>query len=279
MSEIAIPSYVKNLSNDDYHNHDSISKTKLDLVDRDLHAVAWASESPVDQDKIKTFDFGDAMHAISLEPDRLKSEFVAMPDLNLRTNAGKAEKKEFEEANTGKKILTPEEYKKLHLMFESIMAHPEARDLIEAEGVAEGSYFWRDDATGLNCRCRPDKEIESRRLLVDIKTTDTLKKFHYSVDDYRYYVQDPFYCDGVGKFKERPSMVFLVVQKHIECGRYPVGVFRLPPEAITEGRRAYQQNMIEYAQFLKSEKPIGDYKELEMSYKFMQMCDNNLEFF
>jgi exodeoxyribonuclease VIII len=237
------------------------------MVEKDPHLVDWAKSCPQDEEKIKTFEFGDAMHAICLEPERLKSDFVVMPDLNLRTNAGKAERDEFIEANKDKMILTFDENKQLNLMFESVMAHKESRALIEADGYAESSWFWKDQETGLMCRCRPDKLINS--LLVDVKTTDQLSKFCYSVDDYRYYVQDPFYCDGLAaNGLENPHMEFLVIQKHIEIGRYPVAVVRLPEEAIEYGRMMYRKNLREYADFLSSDKRT-ETRELNMHYRFM----------
>lgn len=265
------------MSSDEYHAHPAISKTTLDYIRSDPHGVDWAKQCKQDEEKMKTFDFGDAMHAICLEPDRLESEFVVMPEVNLRTNAGKEEKAEFEAANADKKILSADDHKKLVLMFDSVMAHPQARDLIEADGVCEGSYFWRDEETGIDCKCRPDKEIESRRLLVDVKTTDTLKKFSFSVEDFRYFVQDPFYCDGVGHFKDQPKMLFLAIQKTIECGRYPVHVWSLPEEAIIEGRKCYRSDLRKYRNFLDAGKPIRNYDELQMHYRFIDMCMENME--
>lgn len=272
-----IPKMPVVMSSHDYHRHPAVSKTTLDMIRSDPHAVAWSKLCQQDEEKMKTLDFGDAMHAICLEPWRLKSEFVAMPDFNMRTNAGKADKEAFEAANADKKILTADEYKKLTLMFDSVMSHPQARNLIDVEGVCEGSYFWRDKETGLECKCRPDKEIESRGLLVDIKTTDSLKKFCYSVEDYRYFVQDPFYCDGVGHFKEKPEMLFLVIQKTIDCGRYPVHVWRLPEEAIIEGRKQYRSDLNKYKRFLDAGKPTEHYDELIMHYRFIDMCMEGME--
>lgn len=262
---------------EEYHAHPAISKSTLDLIRQDPHAVRWSKLCEVDDDKTATLDFGDAMHAICLEPDRLKSEFAVMPELNLRTNAGKEAKAEFEAEHAGKKILTAEEHRKLHLMFDSVMSHPQARELIEADGVCEGSYFWTDPETGLDCKCRPDKEIESRSLLVDVKTTDTLEKFCYSVEDFRYYVQDPFYCDGVAKFKGPQQMAFLVIQKHINCGRYPVRVVRLPEEAIMYGRICYMSDLRKYQRFTSAGAPTKDYQELVMHYRFIDMCMESLE--
>jgi exodeoxyribonuclease VIII len=267
--------FVADMPNVEYHGGKAISKSTLDMASRDPYAPEWSRKCPQDEDKIKTFDFGDAMHAICLEPDRLKSEFVVMPPFNLRTNDGKAEKKAFVESHKGHKILTDAEHRQLNLMFESVMAHKEARALIEADGIAEGSYFWTDEQTGLDCKCRPDKHIESQSLLVDVKTTPSLVKFNYSVDDYRYYVQDAWYCDGVSRFTDQPvRMEFLAIQKTIECGRYPVMVVKLPPEAIEYGRDVYREGLERYAEFLASGvKP--ETRELVMGYQFDRKAEEH----
>jgi len=269
------PTLVLDMPNEAYHSMAGVSKTTLDMFATDPLSPIWAKNCPQDQDKIKTFDFGDAMHAICLEPDRLKEEFVIMPAFNLRTNDGKAAKQAFESVHKGHKILTSDEHKKLNLMFESVMAHPKARALIEADGVAESSYFWVDEQTDIMGKCRPDKYIESQGLLVDVKTTPDLKKFSYSVDDYRYYVQDPWYCDGVSRFTgEQSRMEFLVIQKTIEIGRYPVMVCKLPTEAIEYGRAIYQENLRDYAKFLKLERE-PETQELSMGYKFNQKAEEH----
>ncbi len=267
--------FIKDMQNSEYHSGKGISKSTLDMASQDPFKPMWARKCPQDQDKIKTFDFGDAMHAICLEPDRLKSEFVTMPPFNLRTNQGKADKEAFLKEHEGSKILTDAEYKQLNLMFESVMAHLPARALIEAEGIAEGSYFWTDGSTRLECKCRPDKHIESQGLLVDVKTAPSLAKFNFSVDDYRYHVQDAWYCDGVGRFYDSPvRMEFLVIQKTIEIGRYPVMVVKLPPEAIEYGRALYREDLNRYAEFLSAGEPL-ETPELVMGYQFERKVEEH----
>lgn len=266
--------FTDDLNNDAYHKTKAVSKSVLDMVENDLWAPMWARKCPQDTEKLKTFDFGDAMHAISLEPDRLKSDFVVMPEINGRTNAGKEEKANFLEENKHSKILSSDDHKKLKLMFESVMSHRPARKLIEADGIAERSYFWKDEQTGLDCKCRPDKYIKDQSLLVDVKTAPELSKFLYSVDDYRYYVQDPWYCDGVARFDGDVRMEFLVIQKTIEIGRYPVMVVKLPLEAIEYGRAVYRENLMRYAEFLNSDQE-PETPELLMSWKFNQKCEEH----
>lgn len=278
MTKTMEPSVYFDMPSDEYHAQPSISKTRLDLFARDPNLLTWAETCPVDDEKLNTFDFGDAMHAICLEPDRLKSDFVVLPELNLRTNAGKAEKAEFIEANTGKSILKPDEYKKLHLMYESVMAHPAARKIIEADGIAEGSYFFNDPDTGIDCRVRPDKVIEDAGYTADLKTTPMLSKFMYSVEDYRYYVQAPFYLDGLARCGvESDHMKFLVIQSTIEIGRYPCMVVTLPKDVVDYGRDIYKADLQRLAEFKEAQKAI-DSHELELGYGFLnRIADYELE--
>jgi hypothetical protein len=266
-------SVIKDLPNEDYHQRPEISNTQLSIFSKDQDAIEWMKNCPVDGEKVKTFDFGDAMHAICLEPDRLKNEFVVMPALNLRTNAGKEEKISFISENEGKKILTFDEHKKLNLMFESIMAHPKARRRIEAQGIAESSWFWEDFDTKVECRCRPDKIIGNR--LLDVKTTHELAKFRHSVSDYRYFVQDAFYCDGVAaNGVENPEMEFLVIQKTIEIGRYPVMVCRLEKDVVEYGRSMYKQDLEAYKRYMDGHREPTTI--LEMAPRFYVGLDEAL---
>lgn len=263
------------MTNEGYHAHPAMGNSKLSMFAADEDALVWAESCPVDEEKLKTFDFGDAMHAICLEPDRLKSEFVYMPKFDGRTNVGKAGKAEFIAEHQGKKMLEFNEHKKLNLMFESVMAHPAARRLIEAPGICEGSFFWRDPDTGIECKCRPDKLIEGMPYPVDVKTTPELSKFKFSVEDYRYYIQDPFYCDGLdANGIEANCMQFLVIQKTIQLGRYPVMVKTLPFEVTRYGREEYKRNLAQYAEYLDRGKTTT-VQELEMSHGFISRmeCD------
>ncbi len=272
---------IEDMPNSEYHAHEGMSKTKLDLFAKDPAALEWAKNCPVDSVKMEALNFGDAMHAICLEPARLKSDFAVMPEIDGRTNAGKADKAAFMAANADKQILTFDEHKKLNLMFESVMAHPFARRLIEADGLAESSYFWTDPVTGLLCKCRPDKNIKGTRYLVDIKTTDTIANFErYSVEDYRYHVQAPWYLDGVnavGGDDEKTEFIFLVVQKTIELGRYPVRCVVLPEEAVIYGRKLYRKNLNDYAEFLSNGLDFEKYQEANLPNRFIEKCMEEMD--
>lgn len=260
---------------DEYHANPAIGKSTLDLIARDPYLVEWSRTAPVDSSKMAALDIGDALHAILLEPARLDSDFAVAQDLDMRTNAGKAARKEFEEANTGRRILSADDHRHLRMMYESVMAHPQARALIEADGMVECSWFWTDEATGLPCKCRPDKLLTSGQM-IDIKSTPTLAKFPFAVEDFRYYVQDAWYTHGVAKACEvAADMAFLVVQKTVEAGRYPVAVVRLPEDLRIYGRQCWRRDLDRYARFLEGHG--REIQELAMHNRFIDHVLENLE--
>ena len=255
------PGYYRDLSNEAYHKGPGISKSQLDLIHKSPALFQWSKAAPEDDEKKSALNVGDAVHAILLEPHRFGDEYVIAPEFDRRTKAGKQQYEEFEASITSQTVLTADEGRKVQLIRESVMAHPHARWLVEAEGDAEASIYWNERSTGLLARCRPDKTIPSLGWIADIKTTADMDKFARSVYDYRYHVQDPFYCDGyAAHFGEQPAaFVFLVVSTSIECGKYPVRIFTLDLEAKSIGRETYLQDMAVYADCIRT----GEWSGLE----------------
>ncbi len=262
ISESITPGYYRDLSNEAYHGGPGISKSQLDLIHKSPALFQWNQAAPEDEEKKSSLNIGDAVHAILLEPHRFAAQYAIGPaDAPRNTKAGKEKWEEFEAGLAGQAVLTADEGRKVHLIRESVMAHPHARWLVEAEGDAEASIYWKERSTGLLARCRPDKTIPSLGWIADVKTTADMSKFARSVYEYRYHVQDPFYCDGYAEhFGEQPAaFVFLVVSTSIECGKYPVRLFTLDLEAKSIGRDTYLEDMATYADCMRT----GEWSGLE----------------
>lgn len=246
--------HIDGMSNADYHAHDAISKSQLDHVAQSPAVLEWSRRAPVDADALATLEFGTALHALLLEPDSFNATYVRSPKFDRRTNAGKQAATEFEQANVGKKVVDADDWKALMLGYDSVMAHPTARDLLDAEGIAERSYFWTDSETGVACRCRPDRLLTRMGWMADVKTTDDIDGFFNSALDYRYHVQDSYYADGYEAVHGEPlrAFLFVVVGKRRQLGRYPVRVYSLPSAMRAEGRRLYRENLRSYADAAES---------------------------
>lgn len=256
------PGYYKDISNEDYHKGDGVSKSQLDLVSKSPALLQWSKSAPVDEEKKSALNMGDAVHAILLEPWRYEKEYAVGPaNAPRNTKAGKEAWEAFESSLDGQTVLSGEEGRKIQLIRESVMAHPHGRWLLEAEGDCEASIYWNELTTGELARCRPDKALPSMGWMVDVKTTADMDRFTRQFYDYRYHVQDSYYSDGyAAQFGEQPSgFLFLVVSTSIECGRYPVRLFTLDSEAKDAGRTSYLHDISTYSEC----KRTGEWPSIE----------------
>jgi len=84
MKEIKLNSILKD-SNTDYHSNKSISASGL-------KEISSTSVTDYLNKKFKTslaLELGSAIHTIILEPELFDTEFHIMPNIDLRTKAGK----------------------------------------------------------------------------------------------------------------------------------------------------------------------------------------------
>lgn len=244
------PGYYPDIPNEVYHAGDGVSKSQLDLINKSPSLYQWSRHAPEDQEKKSSLNIGDAFHAMILEPERFSKEYAIGPENAPRnTKAGKEAWAEFEEKVNGRTILTADEGRKVKLIYSSIMAHPNAKFLLEQDGDVESSIYWKECTTGVLCRCRPDKLVTHQGWIVDLKTTADMDRFTRAFYDYRYHVQDAFYSDGYESYFGEPpaGFLFIVVSTSIDCGRYPVRLFSLDAEAKEAGRNAYIENIQTYA--------------------------------
>ncbi|MDE1479349.1 PD-(D/E)XK nuclease-like domain-containing protein [Xenorhabdus bovienii] len=256
------PGIYYDISNEDYHQGEGVSKSQLDIIDQAPAELIWQRNAPIDEEKIKSLDMGTALHCLLLEPDEFNNRFIEAPLFNRKTNAGKQEEKEFLEqcADIKKIIMDHEQHRKLKIMRDSALAHPIAKWFLEADGQSEISIYWNDSETDVLCRSRPDKLITTtdQHWIVDVKTSADMDRLDKTFYDYRYHVQDAFYSDGYKELTgQLPTFVFLVVSTTINCGRYPVRPFIMDEQAKSAGRNAYQKNLETYAQCLKTDEWPG----------------------
>lgn len=171
-------------------------------------------------------------------------------------------------ANNGhRNVLTQEQWDQLHRMRDAVMAHPAAHALLTgAKGVAERSVYWRDPATGLLCRCRPDFwRVDG--IVVDVKTTEdaSAEGFARSIANWRYHAQAPFYLDGINTMRDQykptgldlpmpvpaRAFIFLAVEKSarvVDGVAMGVGVYVLDQESTELGRIENRQDLDRIAQ-------------------------------
>lgn len=255
------------MDNEAYHADTTrISKSGLDLIakspshyyDRYLHPNRPPRESQ------EHFAFGSLFHTAVLEENLIHDEFLVLPEAappypsatqwkaaNPSADTVKAIKfwKAIEESKGSRQIIDRVQYEEVMRMKESLFKHPAARMLIEMEGIVEQAVFFEEPTTGALCKIKPDKRVPQHGIVIDLKSTQDASRegFGKSSYNHRYYVQDPFYVDGLNFAKaegvEWKEFFFVAVEK---TWPWKVAVYQLHDHARRLGREEYQHNCRTY---------------------------------
>lgn len=136
-------------------------------------------------------EFGTAVHSIVLGDG---PDVVCVDWDDWRKKDAQAERAEIRAA--GGVPLLPAQYDQAQAMATAVHQHPRAAELL-AEGEAEQTFIWRDDATGVWCRARVD--WLSPLAVTDYKTCSdaSLEAIQQSIYRWGYHQQAGWYLDGV----------------------------------------------------------------------------------
>jgi exodeoxyribonuclease VIII len=193
--------------------------------------------------------FGSAFHTLVIEPDLFDKNYFVLPEKVLLKNVGRelydAYKKVEKEAESckDKVVLARDDFDCLLAMRDAIYRNGDAKGLIEG-AVYEQSYFWKDKATDLMLKCRPD--ILHENMIVDLKTVNSAseKVMKYEVFDYGYDLQAAMMRDGIFETtgKRIDNFILLCVEK-----KYPycIGIYILDEEVINRAETRYKDLLVE----------------------------------
>lgn len=127
----------------------------------------------------KAMDFGSAVGLLVCEPHRFGSEVVLQPAFagerapEVFRGAGSKERiQQWKDANAGKLWLSEDDWDTAHAIAAAVKASPAAQRVLDSPHLkTEQSFFWRDQATGLMCKARPDWWRPDVGMTADFKTT------------------------------------------------------------------------------------------------------------
>lgn len=254
----------------------STSSHGLRMIIEKCPAIYWWNspmnpERPeIDSDAMR---IGKAAHTLLLEPEIFARSFhVLGEDVNLRTNAGKAERDAAVEA--GKTVIKQETFDRIKAMHAALEAH-EFAGASFTNGEAEKSLVWQDSETGVWLRCRPDF-LPARRLHIpDYKTAVSSKpaKFQRQAYDLGYHMQAALYLDGIEAVTGTEPLSFYFVVQEKEPP-YVVTCITLDGIAVEWGRIANRKAIHIFADCLKSGKWPGYANEvIEMPLPYYAEMD------
>lgn len=155
---------------------------------------------------------GKAFHVMSLEPETWDDTVAVLPYDDYRTKA--AQEARDAAIAAGKTPLKRPTFERLQPMLAALMSHPIAAALLKKPGHVEKTLLWRDDATGAECRTRPDKIAADLSFFIDLKTATDASDSEFSKHAWQmgYAVQSRHQADGIAAcYGKRPQTGYLIV--------------------------------------------------------------------
>lgn len=228
----------------EYRLHPAISRSELWRILDSPQKFKYMRDHPTEP--TPALLFGQVFHKLVLEPDAFTTEYAVAPDVDRRTKEGKLQWAEFKETGDGKTIIPSEMYEQAAVMRASVEAEPLAVKLLN--GSREAPFFWRDDLTGEECKCRTDclNQNYSQPIVVDLKSTADASTEAFTKDAirYGYDFQAAMYSAGVeANIMERPLFVFIAVEK---TPPYAVNILQADERLLRRGDRIFRNALTVY---------------------------------
>lgn len=197
-----------------YRKHPAISRSELFKISESPEKFKYYREHP--EEPTPALVFGQLFHAMALTPETVWEQFAVMPNVDRRTKSGKEAFAEFEAQAEGKTVVSVDMVEQATAMCEALNKNEFVNKLLKGE--KEKPFFWVDEMTGEECKCRTDvlTEVGKNLLIVDLKSTDNAETeaFMRSAIKYGYDLQSAMYSEGVKANTGRePLFVFIAIEK------------------------------------------------------------------
>jgi hypothetical protein len=194
----------------EYHDNGALNRSSLFLMSKSPAHFKYSLENKEETEALR---FGKLFHTFILEPECFDDRYVVV-DIDRRTKEGKATALQI--AESGRETVSTVELASLNEMKKSIFANKYASALLRGE--KEISYYWQDEMTGIECKCRPDciTPIGDLNIIVDLKSCDnaSTEEFMRAALRYGYDLQSAQYKTGVELVEGKPhKFVFIAVEK------------------------------------------------------------------
>ena len=209
------------MTEQEYNEMEGIRSSDLWRMNDSPEKFRYFLEHPVEQ--TAAMAFGSACHKMVLEPADFGNEYAVAPQVDRRTKEGRAVYDSFIEQNAGKEVLTSADFDEAVRIAAAVRHDPAVMELLEG-CTTEKPLFWKDQDTGLACKCRVDAIKPG--VIIDLKTTAdaSYKAFEREVFRYGYDVQAGHYVNAYHTITGKiPEWYFIAVEK---TPPYAVHIFK-----------------------------------------------------
>lgn len=234
----------------------SISSSQLrDLGEMTPFEWKWRRDNKI-RKVSEDMEFGTAVHAFVLEPDRVDELLI---EVFAKTWNAKADQLTRIHARaTGKVALLTERMQDARWAARNVLADPDVGHMFTA-GQCELSAYSPDPVTGIMRRARPDclyRLPDGRVIMLDLKKAATAAPHHFAkqVRTYRYHQQQAHYEDVLTDLDiditiDLADVRFVVVS---DAAPHLVTVHRIPADFVEHGRHLNRRALDLYAQCRES---------------------------
>jgi len=219
----------------EYHASEGISSSGINLlIDCPARYHHKYIEQKSQDEDSQSMLLGRGVHMLVLEPELFDKTFYIMREsCDLRTKAGKEAYAQAEADAKGRNILRAGTWEAVVDMANAIKNCATWNKIIP--GNAEHSVFW--DAGIYNTRLRARPDFYNETMIIDIKTTDSIKSFAKSIYNYGYHRQAAMQIDGLKQHDGKDRFFgFMVVENKAP---YLTACFVLNQASVDQGRREY----------------------------------------
>lgn len=188
------------IPNSVYHSHKAIGRSDLEKIA--MSPLHWKHYKENPKEPSEAMKLGSAVHEYFLDPQA--GEVVVMPNINRRTNTGKAEYEKFIEDNAENTVITPETHAAAQAMCRACFADKNISDHYD---LCDFELTVFADFAGIYCKARPDAWDLKNNILYDLKTCREAKEdsFVNAVFNSGYHRQTSFYFNIISQVHDKPK--------------------------------------------------------------------------
>lgn len=258
------PGLHDNVPHDEYLRIPAIGSTHLGWLSVSPLNYRWRLDHP--EPASSAMDLGTALHMATLEPERFERVYVDEPDPRViapdaaSPRATKAYKEAIASITAvGKLVLKAEQMMAVRMMAAGLRTHAvSAAALARAPRREVTAVFERD---GRRCRARFDALGDG--IIVDVKTTRTLRTFSpYVITDRAYHLQAAAYRYGARACGVDVKHVVLIAVEN--APPYDVGCFVMDEELLELGDVEIDNLLARLAECERADRWPGMFEDLQV---------------
>jgi len=271
---VPVSGIYEGLGFDQYRKAWAIANSDLLRLEESPRKYKFQQENPKPQ--TKAMAFGTALHTIVLEPEKFNELYIPDAYTGSYSKDAKAWREEQKENDITvinnkddpeKGVYGMSDWDRLHYMRDAVLAHPTLSILLGDGGQSEVSIFWKEEETGLMCKCRVDYLPYAHNIAIDLKSTEdaTMSEFQYSMFKYGYVHQDAHYSDGLYAHNMIRHFIFAAIEKEPP---FEIGLYTVSKEDRDFGYTRRNRNLLKMQDCIKNNNWSGiteDVREINLA--------------